>query len=533
MKTFWTFLVLCFLATPALAQWQVAIFPYENQTRDPQWDWISRGISESLMTAFYRVPRIRVIDETPLQHILGENWQNLIGNATWTNQAQIHIVLSGDYVVEAQTFTVRTRIIEADNGKIRRTITNQATLLNPFEALCPVATALIEELNVPIDPPTQKDLLQVLQIDPHSFQTTMEGVQTYRQAIRESSPDHTLLTQAEQGLKRAINQTPQNALAYDYLGQIYEKRSQMAEAEQAYRQAIQADSLHVGARYHLSVVLKKQGRISETLIELEQALSQSPIDPDIQRELSGLFFAQQTQTFETATKKLQEHIQTNPDDPLAYYDLGSAYDELYRFDEASQYYQQALERDSTLADAHYKLGLIQHRKGNHEEAVQHLYRAIAHHTQLPRVHFRLGDILYLLERFQEAAEQYALSLQIEPTYQIPCYHLGLCQRSLDETNAAYATFLKYIELITDDHRPYYELGEIYRQRNQIDQAIQHHQKAIDINPTYIPPRYQLDYLYAEQKDYAQAVKALQIVLRLQPDHPQASNIQKDIERWKK
>ena len=522
-----TTLILWFMltVTPTYAQWQVAILPFENKTGDPQQEWYARGISESVLVAIYKVPQIRLVDET----IFEGAWQNAVGNVTLMNQKNIHVVIQGSYQRIENRLKVHTDIVEASNGKIRQTIVTETVSLHPQKAILGIVTNLAKNLEVPLTPAQETAIQKPIAKNFENYRTTIQAIRAFKQATSQTPFNNALLTQAETSLKQAHAQDAQNAHAPYYLGRIYEHRQNMLDAETAYRKALTADFEHVMARYHLAMLYKKQGRSSEALSEMEQTLRQSPLNPNIQNAISSLFFSQYEQTFESLTAPLEDLIKSAPDDPTGYFELGNVYDELYRFTEAAHYFEQAIQRDSTLADAHFKLALIYHRKSEHEKAVYHLERAAQHGTQFDRVYFRLGEILYLLNRYNEATAQFQKALIKEPNYLIPRYYLGLSQLAQGQTEAAFQTFQKYAELTIDDARPHIEMGHIYRHKNETINAIAAYQKALKISTIEIEAHYHLAYLYKNQNKRTEAVKHLKTVLRLQPDHPNASTIQQDIQ----
>ena len=523
---FFMLLTTC-LSTPALAQWQVAILPFENKTGDPQQEWYARGISESVVVALYKVPQIHISDET----IFGKSWKTAIGNAKLMDEKNIHIAIQGWYTLTKNQLTVHANIVEASNGKIRKTMVTKTPTQHPQEAVSDIVINLVKDLDVPVEPRQEMAIQQPISAHFDTYRTTINAIRIFRQATETSPTNTTLLAQAETSFKRATTQDEKNAHATYYLGRIYELRENMAEAEATYRKALTIDFEHVMARFHLAMLFKKQGRSSEALSELEQTLRQSPLNPNIQSAISQLFFNQYEQTFESLTAPLEDMIKMAPDDPTGYYELGNVYDELSRYTEAANYFEQALERDATLADAHFKLGLIYHRKGQHEKAVYHLERAEQFNTQFTRVYFRLGEILYLLQRYQDAENQFKMAIEKEPNYLIPRYHLGLSQLAQGQIEMALATLEKYTELTVDDARPHIQLGNIYKQKNDIQKAISAYQKAIEISIVETEAHYHLAYLYIDQKEYVKAVQHLKTVLRLQPDHPNAPTIQRDIKKW--
>ncbi|MDP6039262.1 MAG: tetratricopeptide repeat protein [Candidatus Latescibacteria bacterium] len=525
-------LTLCLLLTltntPIHAQWNIAVLPHENTVGDPEWNWLSLAISEAYVNAYQHAPKMYAVDEEYFRIKLDAT---RVSTSDLAEKANIHLVLSGQYEILESRIRIETSALHAQSGEVIKTFTGEASLSSPLDAILPTLFAIADQIKVSLEP-EQKTAMQVPMFhNLEALRLATESQMALYQALRRSPADEDLLTQAESGLKRAIKRDAKSAMPHYYLGRIYETRKQNTEAEMAYRDALKIDFEHVAARYRLALLLKNQDRKDEAMNELEQALRQSPIDPDIQAALSGIFFNQYAQTFETITTQLREAIKTTPNDPAAYYELANAYNELDRIDEATTYYTQALERDPTLADAHFKLGLIYHRKSHHEEAVMHLQKAVKHNTQFVRVHFRLGEILHFLKRYDSAIDAFAKALEVESNYLIPRYHLGMSYLALGQSDKAFETFQQYAEFSLDDHRPYFHMAEILRQKGDYEGAIHGYNRTLDFSPVHVISHLRLAYLHAEQKRFDIAVQKLQTVLRLQPDHPGADKFRTDIQKW--
>ena len=521
-------ILIILIHAPIDAQWHIAVLPHENISSDPKWNHLSLGIAEGYVNAYYPVPKIYAVDEEYVRHKLGET---RVSTSDLAEKLNIHLILRGQYHIAGSRIHLKTDVLQATTGEVIETFAGQASASAPLDAILPVLYALADHFKVTLTPEEKTRMQRPLFHNAESLRIATESLMALHRALRQSPIDNALLTQAESGLKRAAQRDPKSAMPHYYLGRIYETRNQIAEAERAYRNALQINFEHVAARYRLGLSLKNRGRADEAMSELEQAIRLSPLDADIQAALSGMFFNQYAQTFETITAQLREAIRANPDDPMAFYELGNAYNELDRIDEATEYYHRALERDSTLADAHFKLGLIMHRKGDHEKAVDHLQKAAAHNTQFTRVYFRLGSILYLIERYNAAIEAFANAIDAEPNYAMPRYHLGLSCLATAQTDRAYDAFQQYAELVSDDHRPHFQMAEIARQNDDYERAVGSYMRAIAISPVHIPSHLRLGYLYAEHQHFDLAIRQLQTALRLQPDHPDAEKIRADIQKW--
>lgn len=66
-------------------------------------------------------------------------------------------------------------------------------------------------------------------------------------------------------LVEALQYGVEKAKIYFRLGNIYFDAGKLEHAEYAYRRAIDIDPTHVNAHHNLSVVLRKQGRLSEAI----------------------------------------------------------------------------------------------------------------------------------------------------------------------------------------------------------------------------------------------------------------------------
>ena len=529
MKRFLTLSLLFTLAyAPLHAQWNIAVLPHENVIGDPQWNWLSLAISEGYVNAYHHVPKMYAVDE---EHVRTKLGGTRISTSDMANKLNIHLVLIGTYQIIGPRIHIETSVSNAATGEDIETFNGDASLSAPLDALLPIIYAIADHFKVSLKPEEKTSMQVPMFHNAEALHIATESQMALYQALRQNPLDETLLSQAKSGFKRAAERDAKSAMPHYYLGRLYEVEKKQSEAEMAYLDALRINFEHVSARYHLALLLKNQDRKDEAMSELEQALRQSPIDADIQTALSGMFFNQYTQTFETITSQLREAIKTTPNDPSAYYELANAYNELDRINEATDYYTQALTHDPNLADAHFKLGLIAHRQGHHEKAIEHLQKAAANDTQFIRVHFRLGSIYYLLKQYASAIAAFTKAIEAESNYVIPQYNLGLSYLATDQNDKALGAFQKYAELTSDDYRPYYQMAEIIRQKGDLGGAIQGYGHALALNPIHVQSHLRLGYIHAEQKQFGIAIQALQTVLRLQPDHSEATKILSDIQKW--
>lgn len=89
----------------------------------------------------------------------------------------------------------------------------------------------------------------------------------------------------------------------------------------------------------------------------------------------GIYLAS-VDKMEEAEKAIEEAIQLNPDEVLAYINLGNLLDQVGKKEEAEKAYQKAISIDPKNVRAHYNLGLLYSEQGKLKEARKELTKAI-------------------------------------------------------------------------------------------------------------------------------------------------------------
>lgn len=78
-------------------------------------------------------------------------------------------------------------------------------------------------------------------------------------------------TEARDLLIDALRRNEQTAQVYFRLGNVYHDQGDFERAEYTYRRAIDHDAHHINAHHNLSVIYRKQGRITESIKQRKKA----------------------------------------------------------------------------------------------------------------------------------------------------------------------------------------------------------------------------------------------------------------------
>jgi tetratricopeptide (TPR) repeat protein len=112
-------------------------------------------------------------------------------------------------------------------------------------------------------------------------------------------------------LKRVLEADPRNPYAYHYLGVALYELGELEPARDAYRAAIRLSPDFLGARVHLSHVLRELGVAKGALKEGMDALARFPGDGDLLHAIGLAYHARGDTT--AARKYLEAYLRTNPE----------------------------------------------------------------------------------------------------------------------------------------------------------------------------------------------------------------------------
>jgi tetratricopeptide (TPR) repeat protein len=119
------------------------------------------------------------------------------------------------------------------------------------------------------------------------------------------------------------------------------------------------------------------------------------------------------QDFNAAIPLLQKIEMERPDEPLPHFELGYAYSELKRNDDAIKEYRRSLELDPTLAAAHLNLGLVL-MDSDPTAALESFHRAEVLLPDQGQPHYLAGRALERANKMPDAIEEYQSAVKLSP-----------------------------------------------------------------------------------------------------------------------
>jgi tetratricopeptide (TPR) repeat protein len=106
--------------------------------------------------------------------------------------------------------------------------------------------------------------------------------------------------------------------------------------------------------------------------------------------------------------------------------LGIAYTEAGRIDDAVRQFQNALAIDPEHASAYSNLGVLRARQGRLDDAMQAFQAALQHDPELVDAHNNAGLVHLAQGRYEAAEQSFRTAMRLDPGYAKAHYNLGVC-----------------------------------------------------------------------------------------------------------
>lgn len=172
--------------------------------------------------------------------------------------------------------------------------------------------------------------------------------------------------------------------------------------------------------------------------------------------------AANTQNYPQAELIWRQVLQTRPNDPAVYNNLGLALMNQGKLEEAIAAFTQAIQRDRTFVAAYNNWGLAFAEQNQLNEAGAIYMEAIRLNPNVAPPYTNVGDVLRKLDRFEEAMEAYNIALSLPDAIGQPAsshtlahYGLGLLYQEQEKTTEAINAFNEALA-ITPNYQPVQE-----------------------------------------------------------------------------
>ena len=226
----------------------------------------------------------------------------------------------------------------------------------------------------------------------------------------------------------------------------------------------------------------QHGRLSEAEQIYRQILDANPRHADC-LHLLGMI-AYHAGDLETAADLIGKAIAIHGTGTSYYVNLGTVLQAQGKLDEAVAQYRHALTLKPNLAEIHVNLGNVLLAQGELDESVACFERALALKPDSAEAHNNLGNALQRQGKLEHALAIYERALAIKPDYAEVHYNMGSVRREQDRLDEAVACYHLALDLRPDYPEAHYNLGNVFREQGKVDEALAEYGIALTQRPDY-------------------------------------------------
>jgi serine/threonine-protein kinase len=344
----------------------VAVLPFVNASADPDAEYLSDGITESLINSLSLVSRIKVIARTSVFRYKGrETDPRAVGR-----ELGVRAVLTGRVMQRGDNLSISAELIDArDNSHLwgEQYHRKLADLMAVQEE---IATEMSEKLRVKLSGEEQQRLTKSYTDNAEAYQHYLKGRYYWEKTTEESAK------KSMEHFQRAIEIDPNYALAYvgladghlglqfhssaapkdgyqrakaavvraqeidDTLAEVHASLGEIRShyewdfpgAEREYKRAIQLKPNYALAHWWYGVYLSAMGRHQEAIAEAKRAQELEPLSVLIS-DVVGYIHLQARQ-YDQSIEELRNALELDPNFAIARNDRGGAYLQKGKYEEA-------------------------------------------------------------------------------------------------------------------------------------------------------------------------------------------------------
>jgi TolB-like protein/class 3 adenylate cyclase len=344
----------------------IAVLPFVNMSGDPEQEYFSDGMTETLITDLSRISSLFVISRTSVFTYKGQ----AIKPAQVSRELGVHYVVEGSVQKAQGRVRINAQLIDATTSQHLWAERYDREVADIFALQDEVIRKLVTALAVKLTAGEEVRLTRFPTSNLEAYDYFLRGIEQYYRFRKEAN------VQARQLFSRAIELDPQYAAASallslthwtDWYSQWAPASRSLEQAFEAARQAVTFDDSLATAHQVLGMVLLWQKQHEQALIEAERAIAANPNEADAYWALG--FILNYIQRYQDALRAVETAMRLNPHYPPYYlYDLGRAYHFLGQPEKAIAAQQEALTRNPNFLPARLQLASVYSDLGQEDKA---------------------------------------------------------------------------------------------------------------------------------------------------------------------
>ena len=351
----------------------IAVLPLENRGNDPDAEYISDGVTESINNSLARLPSLKVTPHSVALHYKGKTMDvQKVGD-----ELGVQTVLTGDVRQRGDDLTIDVELDDIRNGKQLWGEQYNRKVADLLAVQSDIAREVSQRLRSQLSVEDQQKLTKGSTDNPEAYRLYLKG-KYYTNKLTKEGFDTGI-----DYFNQAIAVDPNYALAYSGLAFNYVNQDDWfmspneggPKTKDAAKRALAIDESDAGAHLSMAIVTHwYDWNWVAAEKEFKRAIELSPNNSDAHTYYSWFLAPMERYDQAIAESKLAQRA--DPQSGFAAFSVGAAFVFARQWDPAIEQLHRAIEIDPNFWFSHCFLGRAYEQKGKLREAIVEFQRAV-------------------------------------------------------------------------------------------------------------------------------------------------------------
>jgi eukaryotic-like serine/threonine-protein kinase len=451
-RKLWILLAVCiaFIGLSATGVWRlrsgsasqidsIAVLPFANVDGDANTDYLSEGMTESLIDSLSQLPNLTVMSRNSVLRYRGRE----VDAQAAGRALKVQAVLTGRVIQRGNNLAIEVELVNVENNSHIWGTQYDRKLADLLTTQQDITKGISEELRRKLSASDQKRLVRRLTTNPEAYQLYLKG-RYFAEKLTEQD-----VNKGIEYFQQAIRVDPNYALAYEGLSYAYytsndffsTPHESMPKAREAARKALELEETLAEAHIDMANIhywYDYDWKAAEA--EFKRAFELKPDSAD-----AHAYYGWELVSLGRIDEGIAESKLAAKLDPLSVEINETAGQNFYyarRYDLAIDQLQRTLELDSNYWIARMLLGLSYEAKGNFSRAVVECEKARKLETSIPWPLAELGHAYAVSGRKRDAEIALKELEDWSKKSYVPAYNLAEVQLGLGHREQALAMLEK-------------------------------------------------------------------------------------------
>jgi serine/threonine protein kinase/tetratricopeptide (TPR) repeat protein len=351
----------------------IAVLPFVNATADPNNEYLSDGLTESLISSLSQLPDLKVLARSTVFRFKGNQEEpQKIGKAL-----DVSALLLGRVTQHGDEVAVQADLVSTGDGTELWGSHYERKSAEITQVQSDIARDVSKRLRAQLSDDKKQHLGSAGTSNPEAYRLYLEGRSLWNGRTPEG------LKKSAELFKEAIAADPNYALAYMGLGDTYNvipsyrvgvsSRQAQALADEATRKALELDDSLSEAHAARGNALTFAWRWAEAEQEFRRAIALNPNSAGPHYFYAFTLLVPEKR-FDQAFDEMRVALSLDPLSPIMNTNYATTLMDAHRYPESLAQFQKTLERDPTFLPAHHKLAQLYAVTGDFGKALSELQK---------------------------------------------------------------------------------------------------------------------------------------------------------------